>query len=140
MGDTTTEAWAWAEQRKIEVREAGITRQVPCPKCGAGIGEDCHSEPLWHINPKGHADRQRLARQKGDRYVPVPKEELVEAIAIGVHTGLRKGSSAPSSADLWKAIRMSDDGAWNDAAEYAAWCMEYMGWRVMKPEQVEVSP
>ena len=135
--ETTEEALAWAEKRRNDVREWGITRQVPCPKCNAGIGEDCHSEPLYHIQPAGHAERRRLARQKGDRYVPVTVDEVAENIAIGVHTGLRKGSEAPSSATLWRAISDSDDGAWSDAAEYAAWCMDYMGWRVTKPERIE---
>lgn len=127
----------WPDKRRAEVHEAGITRQVPCPRCGAGIGEDCHSEPLWHINTQGHAERRRLARKGGDRHVAVSQEELAEAIAIGVHTGLRKGSEAPDSARLHRAITDSKDSSWSDAAAYAAWCMEYMGWRITKPEQVE---
>jgi hypothetical protein len=67
------------------------------------------------------------------KWVDVTSDELQEAIAIGVHTGLRKGSEAPDSGKLWRAISDSDDTSWSDAARYAAWCMEYMGWRVQKP-------
>ncbi len=65
-------------------------------------------------------------------WVDVEMEELVEAIAVGVHTGLRKGSEAPSSATLWQAISRSDDGAWSEACEWAANCFELMGWRVQR--------
>jgi hypothetical protein len=53
-------------------------------------------------------------------------------IAIGVHTGLRKGTDAPSSARLWQAINECDDMAWADAARFCAEGIESMGYRLVK--------
>ncbi len=60
--------------------------------------------------------------------VDVTAEELAGQIAVGVHTGLRKGSEAPSSADLWQAISKSEDSAWTDAAHFCAYGLESMGY------------
>jgi hypothetical protein len=56
-------------------------------------------------------------------------------IAIGVHTGLRKGTDAPSSARLWQAINECDDTAWADAARFAAEGIESMGYKLVKVEE-----
>ena len=68
-------------------------------------------------------------------YEPVTKEEAQEQIAIGVHTGLRKGTDAPDSAKLWRAISDSNDSSWSDAVRFCVWGMEQMGYVVCK--QVE---
>ena len=65
-------------------------------------------------------------------FEPVTKEQLAEQIAIGMHTGLRKGTEAPSSGPLWQAISASDDGAWMDAAKYCVWGLEAMGFEVRR--------
>jgi hypothetical protein len=76
-------------------------------------------------------------------YEPVDKDDAVEQIAVGMHTGLRKGSEAPSSGPLWQAISASDDTAWSDAARYCVWGLESMGYVicrktvVIKGKQVE---
>ena len=64
--------------------------------------------------------------------VEVSDEELQEQIAVGVHTGLRKGSEAPSSASLHRAISASIDSAWSDAARYCVWGLRRMGYEVRR--------
>ncbi len=66
------------------------------------------------------------------KWVEVPEEELADLIGEGVHTGLRKGSEAPSSHSLWEAISDSNDSAWGDAAAYCADCLRAMGYKVTK--------
>lgn len=61
----------------------------------------------------------------------VSKKDLRSLIGEGVHVGLRKGSDAPSSGELWQAIAKSDDGAWSDAVMYAVWGLLYMGYAVV---------
>ena len=63
---------------------------------------------------------------------PISDEEAQEQIGEGVHTGLRKGSDAPSSGPLWRAISDSNDGAWSDALAYCVWGLESMGYRICK--------
>lgn len=65
-------------------------------------------------------------------YEPVDKDTAASLIGEGVHTGLRKGSEAPSSAKLWRAISESDDGAWGEAVRYCVWGLEQMGYAVCK--------
>lgn len=65
-------------------------------------------------------------------YEPVPDEEAQEQIAVGVHTGLRKGSEAPSSGRLWRRISQSNDGAWTDAVAYCVWGLNSMGYVLCK--------
>jgi len=72
------------------------------------------------------------AKQKKKPQVEVSVDELAEQIAVGVHTGLRKGSDAPSSGDLWKAVNASNDSAWYDAAQFCADGLLYMGYHVTK--------
>lgn len=64
---------------------------------------------------------------------PVTDADLQEQIAVGVHTGLRKGSEAPSSASLHRAISDSIDSAWTDAARYCVWGLNRMGYKVLAP-------
>lgn len=45
-------------------------------------------------------------------------EELTSHVGEGVHTGLRKGTDAPSSAAIWQVIYDSEDSAWGDAISY----------------------
>lgn len=61
-------------------------------------------------------------------YEPVPKAEAASLIGEGVHTGLRKGSEAPSSMPLWRAISGSTDSAWADAIAFCLWGLESMGY------------
>jgi hypothetical protein len=71
-------------------------------------------------------------RDKVYTYIPVEDDEFAEQIAIGVHTGLRKGSEAPSSGPLWRAIGESTDSAWSDACAYAVWGLKEMGYKLVK--------
>ena len=66
------------------------------------------------------------------KLVPVPDDEIQEQIAIGMHTGLRKGSEAPSSGPLWQAISQSDDSAWTDAARFCVYGLKSMGYVISK--------
>jgi hypothetical protein len=50
----------WQEQRRGKILMAGHYRRVRCPRCGAMIGEDCHS-PAWHVIAPFHAARRKLA-------------------------------------------------------------------------------
>ena len=70
--------------------------------------------------------------RRGEEYVEIDDDELREQIAIGMHTGLRKGSEAPDSAALWKAISESTDSSWSDAARYCVWGLRQMGYEVRK--------
>jgi len=65
-------------------------------------------------------------------YEPVTQQELADQIALGMHTGLRKGSDAPSSGPLWQAIAASEDTAWSDAARFCAYGLESMGYEVRR--------
>jgi hypothetical protein len=65
-------------------------------------------------------------------YEPVDKDVAAELIGEGVHVGLRKGSEAPSSGPLWKAISGSTDTAWSDAIGYCVWGLESMGYVLCK--------
>jgi hypothetical protein len=71
-------------------------------------------------------------RDKPNAYIPVEDDEFAEQIAIGVHTGLRKGSEAPSSGPLWRAISESNDGAWLEACQYAVYGLKHMGYKLVK--------
>lgn len=66
------------------------------------------------------------------KWQPVDADEVCSLLGEGVHTGLRKGSEAPSSGPLWRAISESKDSAWSDAIAYAVWGLEHMGYRVCK--------
>lgn len=59
-------------------------------------------------------------------------EELASHIAVGMHTGLRKGTDAPSSGALWRAINESDDGAWFDAAKFCVYGLKQMGYTIRR--------
>lgn len=61
-----------------------------------------------------------------------PDEDIISMIGEGIHTGLRKGSDAPSSGPLWQAISKSDDGAWTDALKWFLWGLRYSGWQIVK--------
>lgn len=65
-------------------------------------------------------------------WAPVPDAEAEEQIGLGVHTGLRKGSEAPSSGPLWRAIGESDDSAWSDAVRFCVHGLASMGYRLCK--------
>jgi hypothetical protein len=54
-------------------------------------------------------------------------DEAKSIIGEGLHTGLRKGTAAPSSAALWQAISDSDDGAWTEALDFLVWGLHEMG-------------
>lgn len=69
-------------------------------------------------------------------YIDVPDDELQEQIAIGMHTGLRKGSDAPSSAALWRAIGASTDSAWSDAAAFTVYGLRAMGYRIQRTVRI----
>ena len=77
---------------------------------------------------------QNGKRQVGDKVTGTVLEtdRLIGIIGTGVHTGLRKGSDAPSAHGLWTAISRSQDGAWSDAAEYCLWSLRYMGYEIVK--------
>lgn len=66
------------------------------------------------------------------RYEPISDQEAEEQIAIGMHTGLRKGSEAPDSAKLWKTISESKDSSWSDAARYTVYGLKAMGYAIVK--------
>lgn len=68
------------------------------------------------------------------KMVEVTTDELAGALAEGMHTGLRKGSDADDSHYLWKMISDSKTDAWGDAAEYCAWGLKEMGYKVMREE------
>jgi hypothetical protein len=59
---------------------------------------------------------------------------LADNIAIGMHTGLRKGSEAMSSMTIWRAISESQDSAWSDAAMYCVWGLKQMGYKITREE------
>lgn len=63
---------------------------------------------------------------------PVPDDEAMSLIGEGVHTGLRKGSEAPSSSHLWRHISESDDGGWTDALRFAVEGLQEMGYVLCK--------
>jgi hypothetical protein len=104
---------------------------------------DCQEHP-WDERLQAQADRSvelqlqaREARRKArmtTKQVEVPDNELAEQIAVGMHTGLRKGSEAPSSHKLWKAISTSDDSAWSDAAAFCVYGLKSMGYKITKAE------
>jgi hypothetical protein len=62
-------------------------------------------------------------------------QELADNIAVGMHTGLRKGSEAPSSGPLWRAIGESTDSAWSDAAKFCVWGLKEMGYTVTREDE-----
>jgi hypothetical protein len=72
--------------------------------------------------------------------VEVDDEEFAGLLMEGVHTGLRKGTEAPKSGALWQAISeavFSDDTSWGDACRFAVYGIKYMGYRLVKDEEVE---
>lgn len=70
-------------------------------------------------------------------YTEVPDDDAIEQIAIGVHTGLRKGSDAPTSGPLWRAIADSDDGAWTDAVRFCVHGLRSMGYAICKINEAQ---
>ena len=73
-----------------------------------------------------------MERDKVNTYTPVTDEVWATEMAMGVHTGLRKGSDAPSSGPLWRAISESNDSAWGDAMRYCVEGMKSMGYKLVK--------
>jgi hypothetical protein len=67
----------------------------------------------------------------------VPDDEFVSLLCEGVHAGLRKGSEAPSSGPLWRAISESNDSAWSDAMEWTVWGLKEMGYRLIREVNTE---
>ena len=65
---------------------------------------------------------------------PINKDEVVGQIAVGVHTGLRKGTDAPDAGDLWSAISNSDTYAWLDAVTFCVDGLYSMGYRVCQDD------
>jgi hypothetical protein len=65
-------------------------------------------------------------------YEPVDQETATSLIGEGVHTGLRRGTEAPSSGPLWRAINDADDGAWEDALAFCMDGLESMGYVLCK--------
>jgi hypothetical protein len=57
-------------------------------------------------------------------------DELASNIAVGVHTGLRKGTEEMSAMTIWHAISNSEDSAWSDAAKYCVWGLRQMGYKI----------
>lgn len=79
-------------------------------------------EKEWvRINETVRRDMEALADQ-----------ELAEQIAVGMHTGLRKGSDADSATTLWRAISDSSDSAWTDAAAFCVYGLKSMGYTVTR--------
>jgi len=70
--------------------------------------------------------------QTKKKQVEVSTDELAEQIAIGMHTGLRKGTDAPDSHKLWKAISDSKTEAWSEAAAFCADGLQSMGYTITK--------
>jgi hypothetical protein len=62
----------------------------------------------------------------------VPDETLLSILGEGIHTGLRKGSDAPSADKLWQVISDSEDSAWGDALAFALWGLRKMGYDIVK--------
>jgi len=62
----------------------------------------------------------------------VDDETFAALLGEGIHTGLRKGSEAPSSVGLWRAIDESDDGAWDDALRFAVDGLKMAGYRLVR--------
>jgi len=60
---------------------------------------------------------------------------LQSLLGESVHSGLRKGSDAPSSGPLWWVIHQSRDGAWDDALAFAISGLRYMGYDIVKVER-----
>jgi hypothetical protein len=52
------------------------------------------------------------------------RQTVRDCLGEAIHAGLRKGSDAPSSGPLWRAISDSRDGAWADAVAFALWGFE----------------
>jgi hypothetical protein len=52
---------AYPADRLDAIRWAGQARLVECPRCGACVGEDCHSESWYRATP--HAGRVRAAEE-----------------------------------------------------------------------------
>lgn len=67
---------------------------------------------------------------------PLNDDEAADQIGQGVHTGLRKGTDAPSAAVMWSAINDSNDGAWAAALDFAIYGLRSMGIRLCR----EVEP
>ena len=64
--------------------------------------------------------------------IQVEDDEFANLLAEGVHTGLRKGTDAPSSGPLWTAIYESKDSAWGDACAFAVYGIKSMGYKLVK--------
>jgi hypothetical protein len=50
---------AYEQDRIWAIRWEAMVRRVECPRCGAGLGEDCHSAAWWPTSP--HVGRVRAA-------------------------------------------------------------------------------
>ena len=70
--------------------------------------------------------------------VEVSDEDFAGMLMEGVHTGLRKGTEAPLSGEIWNLISkavFSDDTSWGDACRFAVYGIKYMGYKLV--EEVE---
>jgi len=70
-------------------------------------------------------------------YTPVDDNTATSLLGEGIHTGLRKGSEAPSSTTLWRAISDSDDSAWADALAFCVEGLREMGYVLCKQDEGE---
>lgn len=70
----------------------------------------------------------------GHLMTPVDDKTAASLLGEGIHTGLRKGTDAEDSHELWKAISDSDTTAWSDAIDYCLWGLKEMGYQIYKVE------
>jgi hypothetical protein len=80
-----------------------------------------------------HLSLSRIEKPPTVTWVPVSQDDATSIIGEGVHTGLRKGTDAPGSPELWDAIRESPR-AWSEALAYFVWGLDQMGMALCKKE------
>lgn len=66
----------------------------------------------------------------------VSDDTFAALIGEGVHTGLRKGSEAPSSRLLWDIISTVPDTAWSDALAFMVEGLGYVGYHLVKGDEI----
>lgn len=62
------------------------------------------------------------------------RQESIEQIGVGLHTGIRKGCDSKTSSEAWNSIARLPDEEWSQAIGFVIDGLEYMGIHLYRQE------
>lgn len=94
-----------------------------CIECGKPLGDPLPSRPPTCLQSQATLIAT-LVEALGKVLAAIDAQDAAY-LGESIHAGFRKGSEAPDSAALWKAIADSKTSAWVDAIEYHLGCVDF---------------